>query len=111
MVVSYFGGIGTTCAKPPMSESPLVETEPEAQELTLNGQKVRIRDTRNGPHRFFFWLTWNVGSQRFRRSLAKGDKAIAEAEQIVRDLARAEGEGKMVRGDQVFLLPRVPEKT
>ena len=60
---------------------------------------------------FFFWLTWNVGSQRFRRSLAKGDKAIAEAEQIVRDLARAEGEGKMVRGDQVFLLPRVPEKT
>ena len=59
----------------------------------------------------FFWLTWNVGSQRFRRSLAKGDKAIAEAEQIVRDLARAEGEGKMVRGDQVFLLPRVPEKT
>ena len=110
MVVSYFGGIGTTCAKPPMSESPLVETEPEAQELTLNGQKVRIRDTRNGPHRFFR-LTWKVGSQSFRRSFAKGEKAIAEAERIVRDLARAEGEGKMVRGDQVFLLPRVPEKT
>ena len=54
MVVTYFERFGTTYVKTPMTESTLVETARGAHELTLNGQKVRIRDTRNGPHRFFF---------------------------------------------------------
>jgi integrase len=66
----------------------------------LNGSRVKIRETRNGDYKFFR-LHWKVGSQSFRRAFSSSEKAVDEAERIVRDLARAEGEKTTVRSEDV----------
>ena len=83
-----------------MSKSKLIETAPGVHELELNGSRVKIRETKNGDYRFFR-LDWKVGSRPFRRAFSSSEKAIDEAERIVRDLARAEGEKTTVRSEDV----------
>lgn len=83
-----------------MTKSTLIETAPGRHELHLNGSKVSIRETRNNSYKFFR-LNWRVGRRGFRRAFSSADKAIAEAERIVRDLARAEGEKTTVRSEDI----------
>jgi len=83
-----------------MNKSVLIETAPGCHELRLNGSLVKIRETRNNDYKFFR-LHWKVGSRGFRRAFSSADKAINEAERIVRDLARAEGENTTVRSEDI----------
>jgi integrase len=83
-----------------MTKSTLIETEPGCHELRLNGSRVKIRETRNKDYKFFR-LHWKVGSRSFRRAFSNAEKAIDEAERIVRDLSRAEGEKTTVRSEDV----------
>lgn len=83
-----------------MNKSVLIETAPGCHELRLNGSLVKIRETRNNDYKFFR-LHWKVGSRGFRRAFSSADKAINEAEKIVRDLARAEGEKTTVRCEDI----------
>lgn len=83
-----------------MNKSVLIETAPGCHELRLNGSLVKIRETRNNDYKFFR-LHWKVGSRGFRRAFSSADKAINEAEKIIRDLARAEGEKTTVRSEDI----------
>jgi integrase len=83
-----------------MQDSRLIETASGVHELQLNGSRVKIRETKNGQYKFFR-LEWKVGSQTFRRAFSSSEKAIDEAERIVRDLARAEGEKTTVRSEDI----------
>lgn len=60
-------------------------------DVRLKGSRVCIRKYRNGKYSFFR-LTWKVGNKPFQRSFTDKAKALAEAERIVRELARANGE-------------------
>ena len=92
--------LAQTYVKKHMTESTLIETEPGVHELQLNGSRVKIRETKNGNYKFFR-LDWKVGSRAFRRAFSSSEKAIDEAERIVRDLARAEGEKTTVRSEDI----------
>jgi len=91
----------STYVKVCMKPSILVETKKGCHELRLDGSLVKIRETRNGDYKFFR-LHWKVGSKGFRRAFSSADKAIEEAEKIVRDLARADGERTTVRSEDII---------
>ncbi len=69
-------------------------------EVTCGGAKVTIRQVRNGAYKNFR-LDWKVGARAQRRSISDAEKAVEEARNIVKNLARAEGEKTLVRSEDV----------
>lgn len=77
----------------------LIETKNGAK-ITCGSASVRISTAKNGKY-FQHVLRWTVGSRSFKRVFSDRNKAVAEGERIVRNLASSDGERTTVSTDDL----------
>jgi integrase len=88
----------------------LIEITPTVRELRCNGARVRITKTKNGDYHFFR-LFWKVGNYAPKRpSFGTEEAALKRAEEVVLDLARAEGTKTFLSSEETLLTRELVRK-